>query len=180
MPCSSWRQLRHQCHFNVSAAQELQLSADMELPETDTEWLWFLWRMLPLSLRFYKVYFVLFFWLCPVLQLGSWAWLCIKGVNSSLWKPPWWASGATTSCGQALEITQDQRRMWWGTPAFQIQGVPGEHLPQSHSQLDSKTSLAQSTAGSSNSSDLPFLILCGTLPSQNTMQNDYKKTRSQP
>lgn len=60
----------------------------------------------------------------------------------------------------------------------QIQGVPGVHLPQRHSQLDSETSLAQSTGGSSNSSRLPILNLLmreGTLPSQNIMQNDYNK-----
>lgn len=49
------RQLRHQCHFSVSAAWELQLSVDMVSSEKHNEQLQFLRSMLSVSLRLYKV-----------------------------------------------------------------------------------------------------------------------------
>lgn len=83
----------------------------MAWSQKDIERLQFLQSTLSVSLRFYKVCCMLHFALSSMVQQpgqGSWTGLWGQEWQQSV-KPPWWASGATTGCGQALENTQGQK-----------------------------------------------------------------------
>lgn len=107
-------------------------------------------------------------------------------------------TGVTGACETTLVSQWSHHRLWASFGKYpgsrdacdeepllfkqQIQGVPGVHLPQHRSQLDSETSLAQSTGGSSNAPGLPVLSLLMwalslalTSGMQNTMKEECDK-----
>lgn len=147
-------------------------------------WLWFLWSMLPLSLRLYKVYHGLHFWFSPVLQLGSWAWLCVKGV--------------TAACETTLVSQWSYHKLWasfWNYPGSEMHVMRNSCFPSNKYRvfleyicrsvthnLTLRPNWHRALVEAVIHLDFPFSIfLCGgssyvdLLPSHHTMQEDHNK-----